>query len=200
MKKWIIVLRLASQTVPQKIEYTRFIVESMTDNEHFPSPIPELKTITRLADELQLAYTQSRDAGKEQTAIMHAKDFELEIELIALSNYVQDIANKDNEIGDIIIFSAGMDVKRQQNRQDRKFRVENTVMAGRVKLQTISEGRAGYQWEFSLDQENWIPAGVTIVASTIINNLEPGKRYYFRVAAIKGEQGPWLGPVNTIVT
>lgn len=200
MKKWNIVLRLASIAIPEKVDLALFIVKSMTGNEYFPKPSPELKTIFKIAHELQLAYTNSRDSGREQTAEMYAKEFELDIELIALSNYVQDIANRDNEIGDVIIFSAGMDVKREKGGRSRTFTVVNTSISGRVKLQAKAEGRASYLWEYSLDQENWTTGNITVQSSTVISNLTPGERYYFRVAVIKEEQGPWQGPVNTIVT
>ncbi|MCO6499837.1 MAG: hypothetical protein J5I47_05595 [Vicingus serpentipes] len=200
MKKWKVVLGLASQSVPQKIDQARLIIESMSDNDYFPNPTPKLIDVSKKVAELQKAYTLSRDAGKEQTADMHTKSFNLDIDLIALGNYVQDTANKDNEIGDVIIFSAGMDVKKDAGAKKRTFNVVNTATDGRVKLQTISEGRAAYVWEYSLDQEDWTSGGVTTQASTVINGLLSGKRYYFRVASITDEQGPWLGPINLIVT
>ena len=64
-----------------------------------------------------------------------------------------------------------------------------------------SEGRASYIWQYSLDQETWTTAKVTLKAKAMIEGLTPGKRYYFRVAAVlKDEQGPWKGPINIIVT
>jgi hypothetical protein len=202
MRRWTVVLRLASLSVPEKIDAAKVIVLSMTGNRYFDTPTPDLKVITALADELQAAYEASRDASKEQTALMYAKEFELVTQLNILSNYVESIANNesDNEIGDAIIFSAAMDVKRQKNRQDRKFGVKNTSFAGKVLLETKGEGRASFTWELSLDQENWSNCSVTLQASTFIDGLTPGKRYYFRVAVVKGEQGPWQGPVNIIVT
>jgi Fibronectin type III domain len=200
MKRLVVVLRLGSQTIPEKIDTAKVIVLSMTGNEYFATPTPELKTITALADELQLAYEVSRDGTKEQTALMYAKEFELVTQLNVLSNYVQATANNDIEIGDAIIFSAGMDVKRPANRQDRKFRVRNTDMAGSVTVETKSEGRAGYVWEYSVDQETWTKCKFTQVSTTTITDLTPGSRYYFRVAVVTDEQGPWQGPINIIVT
>ena len=78
MKRWIVVLRLASRSVPEKIEFSRFIVQNMTGNALFSDPTPSLDVITQLAEELQTAYDNSRDAGKQQTAAMHAKEFELD--------------------------------------------------------------------------------------------------------------------------
>ena len=93
-----------------------------------------------------------------------------------------------------------MDVQRTHGGTTRSFSVINTAIDGRVKLRTRAEGRAGYLWEYSLDQENYIQANITVQATTVINGLTPGERYYFRVAVVKEEQGPWQGPINIIVT
>ena len=200
MKKWKVVLRLASQSVPQKIDQARFIIKSMSDNDYFPNPTPKLTDVSKKVAELQEAYTASRDASKEATATMYNKEFDLDIDLIALANYVQDTANRENDIGDTIIYSAGMEVKMDGGSKTRSFGVQNTDIEGRVKLQAKGEGRAAYIWEYSLNQEEWEQASVTTQAATIIDGLRPGKRYYFSVAVTKEEQGPWQGPINIIVT
>jgi hypothetical protein len=201
MKKWNVVLRLSSLTVPEKIDQAHYIVAAMEKNkEVFPTPIPSLESILLITSELQDAYTVSRAGSKELTAKLNVKDFEFEIELIALGYYLQNIANRDNEVGDVIILSAGMDLKTFAVAGTRKFEVENTKMGGRVLLKTKSEGRVGYLWEYSLDQEHWIIGKVTITSRTILNDLKPGNRYYFRVAIVKEEQGPWSNVIHIIVT
>jgi hypothetical protein len=201
MKKWNVVLRLSSQTIPEKIDLARYIVVSMGKHkEVFPTPSPSLKHITFIAKELQYLHVASRGGGKELTAKLNVKDFELEIELIALANYVQNIANRDNDVGDVIILSAGMDLKNETGAGARKFEVVNTKMEGRVKLKTRSKGRASYIWEYSLDQKHWISGKITITSKTILNNLKPGNRYYFRVAIVKEDQGPWSNVIQLIVT
>jgi hypothetical protein len=72
---------------------------------------------------LQGAYTASRAGSKRLTAKLNAKDFEFEIELIALGHNVQNIDNSDNEVGDVIILSAGMDLKTESVAGVRKFEV-----------------------------------------------------------------------------
>ncbi len=202
MKRWIVVLRLASQSVPEKIEFSRLVVSSMKENKLFSDPIPGYDDITRLTDELLAAYEKAKSApSKEQTALMHTKAFELDTQLTALGNYVQRIANDNSEEGDAIIYSAAMDVKRTGGTAKRIFTVKNTPYEGQVELVGIAEGRASYIWQYSLDQEEWITGKVTLQATAILGGLKPGKRYYFRVAAVlKDEQGPWKGPINIIVT
>jgi hypothetical protein len=200
MMRWNIVLRLSSRNVPEKIDFSRLIVNAMTGNEYFPTPSPDLKTISRLSEELQLAYEISREGTKEQTALMYAKEFELDTQLNVLGSYVEAIANNDSDVGDAIIFSAGMDVKGKASRQEQVFEVKNTAYAGIVDATSSAEPRASYLWEYSLDQENWSVGSVSNKANTTIKGLTPGKRYYFRVAIVKGEQGPWQGPIDLIVT
>ena len=201
MKKWNVTLRLASQSVPEKITYAGTVVASITENkELFPSPTPELKTITDLADELQLAYEASRDGSKTATSIMNTKVYELDVQLTALGSYVAVIANNNPERGDTIIISAGMEVKRTTERAPQEFVVVNTKHSGFVFITSKIERRASYVWEYSLDQENWTNCAVTRVARTSIGDLLPGKRYYFRVAAITETQEPWQGPISIIVT
>ena len=106
---------------------------------------------------------------------MYNKEFDLDIDLIALANYVQDTANRENDIGDTIIYSAGMEVKMDGGSKTRSFGVQNTDIEGRVKLQAKGEGRAAYIWEYSLNQEEWEQASVTTQAATIIDGLRPGK-------------------------
>lgn len=202
MKKWIVVLRLAKLSVPEKIDFTRLVVSSMTDNKYFGDPIPGIEIVIGHADALQLAYKNAKETpSKENTATMHTKAFELDIQLGALGNYVQRIANENPDEGDTIIYSAGMDIRRSGGRPEVNFTVKNTPYAGVVELLTRAEGRASYIWQYSLDQEEWTTGNVTLQATTTIKDLKPGKRYYFRVAPVlKENQGPWQGPINIIVT
>jgi hypothetical protein len=201
MKRWTVVLRLASKTITEKADVGRIIVKAMEDNPYFPDPVPNLKTVTNLVNELQAAYDASRDASKEQTAKMYTIEFDLVTQLNALGNYVEGIANNDNKIGDTIIYSAGMEVKQKSTRPERKLTVKNTARSGFVVLTSRSEDRASYVWQYSLDQENWVYTDVTTHSNTTIENLKPGKRYYFRVAIVSNNiQGAWEGPINIIVT
>lgn len=201
-KKWIVVLRLAKQSIPEKIEFARIVANSMTDNKYFGDPIPGIDLIVAHAQALQLAYNNAQEApSKENTATMHTKAFELDVQLTALGNYVQRIANENGGNGGAIIFSAAMDVKRPGGRAEVNLTVKNTSYVGEVDLQTYSAGRASYIWQYSLDNEEWTTGNVTLQAATTINGLKPGKNYYFRVAPVlKEKQGPWQGPIDIIVT
>jgi hypothetical protein len=201
MKKWNPVLKLSSQTIPEKIDQARYIVASMEKNKDvFPNPVPLLVDMLLIVNELQDFYTDSRGGDKELAVKLNAKAFDFDNELTSLANYVQTIANRDNEIGDVIIVSAGMNLRKVIGPRIKKFEAENTKMPGRVALKTKGEGRASYIWEYSLDQEEWISGKTTIRSKVVFNNLIPGNRYYFRVAIVKEEQEPWSHVIHLIVT
>lgn len=201
MKKWIVVLRLGTLSIPEVISKTRFIVSSMTGNPYFAVPTPSLLAINAALHALENAADEAEGGGKEETALMHARRHELERLLTDEAHYVQRKANEDPEIGDVIIYSAGMEVKRSRGGSPRRLSAFNTETEGRVRVRTASEGRASYEWQYSTDLENWTDAGSTLQAATVIEGLTPGTRYYFRVRVLtKDGLSLWQDPVHLIVT
>jgi hypothetical protein len=69
----------------------------------FPTSILSLEILILITNELQDLYTASRYGSKELTAKLNTKGFQFDVELIALANYVQNIANRDNDVGDVFI-------------------------------------------------------------------------------------------------
>ena len=203
MKLWKVVLRLASLSVLEKIEKARFIAESITGNAFFPDPPFDPAPILEAALALEVAELATEEGGKDETATRNQKEFELVVVLNANKNLVENVANDDNEIGDIIILSAGMDVKQTGGRAPRVFNVENTLIEGRVRAETVSEGRAAYIWQFTetpSDAASWETVATTRVAFAVIKGLTPGIVAWFRVAPVLDEQGPWLGPISLRIT
>jgi len=190
-------------TVLEKIQKALFVVESVNENLYFPDPTEILGNVPTAAAELALAVQAAESGGKDETAIMYQKEFLLEVALNITKNLVENAANTDNDIGDIITFSAGMDVKGHGGMSPRIFKVVNAAMSGRVKLEAGAETRAAYIWQYSTtpeDEASWVTGVTTTVAAAVIEGLVPGTKYWFRVAVVMDEQGPWQGPVNTIVT
>lgn len=202
MKKWIVVLRLAKLSISEIVSKARFIVTSMTGNPYFTSPTPTLSSILAAATALEDAAEDARVGSKEDTAVMNKRRDELDALLSNAGLYVQSVANNDPDIGDIIIYSAGMDVKHNEGGQPRTFKVFNTELPGRVRIRTASAGqRSGYEWEFSTDQNEWTAVDSTLQSATVIDGLISGTRYYFRVRALtKKGYGPWQDPISIIVT
>jgi len=203
MKKVVVVLKLSRFSIPEKVEKGRFIVTSMTGNANFPTPSPDLATITTQVNELETASIAAAGGGVDETANMHAKEHVLDLSLKSLAAYVESIANSDPVNAEAIALSSGMDVKSGGTRSAQQFQVESTGNPGEVKLSTRSADRATFLFQVSTDPVNessWTSIGQSTRAKMVKTGLVSGVRYYFRVAMIdKNGQNPWSDVKNTIV-
>lgn len=192
-------------SVLEKIEKARYIVSVMTNNVHFPSPLPDLPSVTASIDALEQAHANAQYRSPAETAIMHDKEETLEVMLNQLAAYVEFIAKGD----DAIILSAGMEVRQQKGKKPQDFSVSNGKKEGEVILTTATTPRASYAWEVSTDPfpdessqlvNSWKPAKISTVAKVTISNLKPGIKHWFRVAPIvREEQAEWSDPISIIV-
>ncbi len=207
MKKVVVVLKLSRLTIPQKIAKARFIVTSMTGNAFFiapnPLPNPALSVITTDVNALETASIAAQGGGKDETAVMHAKEEILDRDVSILAAYIQMVANNNLANAEPIVFSAGMDIKSAGVHTAHEFAVINTKNPGEVKLVTQFENRSVFNWQMSTDislDTNWQTIGMATQAKLLKNGLISGKRYYFRVASIsKDGQQPWSNVLNIIV-
>lgn len=200
-KRWVVVLKLSRLSVPKKVEKARLIVTSMTGNAKLPSPNPPLADIANAADELEKAALAAQGGGKDETAIMHEKDVELERLLIAEGHYVEDTANASPKEAESIILSAGMEFKQVPVHTAKEFHVENGKLPGEANLRTKFVPNAAFIWQFRLSTvADWTNAPMTNKASTVISGLTSAIRYSFRVAILKSNvQGAWSDVVELIV-
>lgn len=190
-------LGLKQLPVAQKIEKARAIVTAMTNNPNFTSPVPALSVITTDANNLEAAALAAEGGGRTQTANMHAKEEILVRDLLALTAYVQVIANNNPQNAEAIITSANMNVKASASHGPASFKAVQTDNAGEVKLRIAYVRAAIYHWQMSTDQVNWTEVGVTRKGSFVKGGLNTGTRYYFRVA-IETDSG--IGPFNDPVS
>jgi len=180
----------------------RAIVKSMTGNANFPTPIPDLTTVSKDIDTLETAETaaQSRAAGTV-AARDAAKETVLK-DLRALTAYVQSVADNNVADSEAIITSAGLDVKKQGaiNKQD--FTVKPGVLSGSVILIAKGTGnRTSHDWQSSTDGNNWSPLPSTIQAKTTVEGLTPVTVMFFRHRVIsKDGPGAWSQPENIVIS
>lgn len=204
MKKAVVVLGLSKLTIPQKIEFARFIVTSMTGNANFTTPNPALLTITTNANALETAHIAAKGGGKDETAAMHAKEQLLDLSLKLLAAYVEGIANANPANAEAIALSSGMNTKKNASPRPNGFRVEHGKNAGEVNLRTNADDRAVFVWETTTtpdDEATWTTLNSSTRAHYLATGLNSGTRYYFRVAKIdKDGQGDWSNVLNIIVT
>ena len=203
MKK-LVSLKLSQQNVPTKIENARHYVTAITGNANFATPVPALANITTAVDELEVAYNAALAGGKALTAVMRDKEAQLDNLVTLLSHYVSATANGS----DTIILSAGMNVKASSGgRRIAGFVVKQGAMPGQLKLRT--DYLKGHAFIFQMvenavpdenaettPEDTWKQIGVSPRASFVIENLEPGKKYWFRVASVGTEgQNAWSEPM-----
>lgn len=195
----IVVLGFARLSVPEKIAHCRMIVESMTGNPVFPSPTPDLATVTAAIDACDTAYVAALAGGVDDTASMHAKAAFMEMQVRQLSYYVEGIANADPAEAEAVVLSAGMRVKNRAIRMARAFYARATGISGQIRLSTRFVQRATYLWQMCTDAslETWETIGQATRSTLVKAGLVPGHLYYFRVAVVdKNGQGPWSDVVS----
>ncbi|MGQ0829678.1 MAG: fibronectin type III domain-containing protein [Bacteroidota bacterium] len=136
---------------------------------------------------------------------MRAKETMVDQLLRAIANYVEYIANLDAPNAETIILSAAMAVKKQGSINIPILAANNGNVPNSVKLRRKSAGRGvAYKWQYSPDpftDASWVLAGESTVASFEIDLLEPLKRYWFRVAIVKGiTQNEFSDPVTFVIS
>ncbi|MGQ0829235.1 MAG: hypothetical protein ACT4ON_12675 [Bacteroidota bacterium] len=204
MKK--VSLKLNRRSVPDKIEFAGIIVQQMTNNPYFSSPNPSLSSITFAADTLETAYKKAQVGNTKDTEDMYAKEKVLDRLLTAEGNYVENIANLTPETAEVVILSAGMEVKSQGSINIPVLSASKGTVPFSVKLRRKSEGpRVAYTWQYSPDpfeEDTWQDAGDSTVATFEISTpLEQAKRYWFRVAVIRGTvQEDFSDPVTFVIS
>jgi hypothetical protein len=199
----IAVLKLPKYQVPLLVIRAHNIVQSMTGNPWFASPLPPLASVADAAVALSTAEAATHGGGPEQTSIRNRKELDLRALLEQLCSHVQSIADANVEHGSAIIENAGMYVKKVRSGGRRGLRLRNGRVSGEVDAFTDQAGsRASYEWAFSLDKcVTWVVWLVTTKANTTITGLPVGARVWVRYrAVVKSVTGNWSDPAAIIVT
>lgn len=191
-------LELGRLSVSEKINRARRIVSMMTGNPLFPLPIPALADIVAATDALELAQ-EALPGTKAQTIERNLRESELDELLITLQRYVEFIANGDK----VIVLSSGMEVRDPNSpvgilAAPSDFNAVSTRVEGQIKLDWKAvKKRTSYAVEWTTNPDEGQPFNAECTKSKMtLNGLEPGVRYYFRVATISaaGTSGytPWI--------
>jgi len=190
--------RIADQLVLAKA-----IVKAMTGNAFFPTPVPDMTTVTSHISVTDLAETaaKSKAAGTVQ-----ARDVAMQVvisDLRSLTAYVQGIANANPAKAEAIITSAGLKVKRAGQIDKQDFTVKNNSVSGTVDLiaKGIEVAHAAHDWGMCTDGINWTMLTPTLAAHTQVIGLTRGSIVYFRHREIlKSGPGGWSQVANIVVT
>lgn len=199
-------LGLNQKSVAEIISFSRFIVEQMTGNIHFPAPEPDLSEITTLTNKVEQAYLASHNHGGVSAAGVHACVSDLISALNLLSAQVEYIANKDKDHAPDIILSSGMSVRNEGSKPPRLFLAKRGFNSGTVVLtsKASSYRSAAYIYQIStnpLDPTSWTTIYMGTKVNYMYTGLIPGKIYYFRVAVSdKNGMGNWSEAIEYMAT
>jgi hypothetical protein len=187
------------KTVPALITYAQGIVTGLTNNPHFPSPVPTLAAITQAVSDLQNAETLALSRAKGAVATRNEKRTTLVSLLEQLRGYVQVTSDSNPENGASIIESAGLAIRKTPTRAPRVFSAKPGTVSGEVKVVAASAGRrASYEWEYSIDGgTTWLAMPPTLQAKTGLVGLKPGSSVLFKYRSVtRTGASDWSQPIT----
>lgn len=165
-----------------------YIISQLTDNPHFPAPVPTLEVLTAGKENFDTSLTKVEDGNKQDTVEKNNRRTDLEMLLHKEAAYVQLTSDGDEEI----ILTSGFDINKKASPVGPLPMVTDiTAKAG------LSHGSLEINWEVvthahiyeiryteSPVNENSVWVYLTSTKHKItINGLVPGKQYTFFIAA-----------------
>ena len=194
-------LNMKSLSIPEKLSRAQQIVAALTGNANYTAPHPSLAEVTAAINELDAAANAAHAArleARRRTAAQAVKEEELDRVMTQVAAYVESIAGDD----EALILSAGLEVRASNAPDGSAPTAPETLTAttgnheGEIELSWDTvRGARSYVVERTTDPQtasSWTQAGVSPRSSIIIEGLDSGKRYYFRVAAVTlNGQSPW---------
>jgi len=193
-------LNFRNLSVPEKIARAQQIVAALTGNSNFTTPHPTLAEVTAAASALETASNAAQAArleARRRTAARGVKEDDLTQLITQLGGYVESVAGGD----EAMIMSAGLEMRSAAAADSSAPTAPETLTAttgnheGEIELSWDAVRNArSYVVERTTDPQTgpWTQAGVSPRSSLIVEGLDSGKRYYFRVAAVTlNGQSPW---------
>jgi hypothetical protein len=184
----LVKLGFSNLTPLQKVKLTRHIIEKMTGNANFTTPTPTLASVGLAADAVEDA-ENALDGTKAKTSVRNTAVRALNAKMRLLQGYVESASNNDPDI----ILTSGMAVRHARTKvgilpAPVGITAKSTEVEGQVKLkcQAVPK-KAIYRVEAAPDFGGplvWQVVAESTKATILINNLNPGQRYYFRIYAV----------------
>ncbi len=167
---------------------THSIINAMTANAHFPTPVPALSVVETASDNFSSALVKALTGTRADVADKNAKRETLLAVLRQLCSYVNLTANGNATM----LLTSGFDVSKDPQpsvlTKPEIVRLENGVASGTLQLSVKAvKGAYSYLHEYTTDAtmapNSWVSSSSTS-AKTLLTNLQPGTVYYCRVAAV----------------
>lgn len=197
---FIVKLGFLRLSVEQKIVKARAVVAAMTGNPNFPTPSPTLADVTIAVDALELAQ-QALPGGPDETEIRDIREQELDVLMSDLQIYVEGIAQGNPEV----VLSSGMETRDPKSpvgilSAPAELTIKQGPADGQVKLKWTSvKKNSGYRIEGTTNPaEGWPMVYQSEKARLSIYDLEPGTKYYFRVATLSRAGYEGYSPIATV--
>lgn len=171
--------------VPDLIVFARRIVEAMTGNPWFPTPVPPLAGVQAAVD--KLAATEA-DGLSQTRGLKEARNearSALVGQLTRLKAYVQGVADGNPDFAASIIESAAMSVGARSSKPKPALAIYPGRVSGEVRVVAKAASKvAHYEWQLSQDGgETWMDLPQTLQAKTTVSGLVPGKAVWLRMRA-----------------
>lgn len=194
-------LNFRNLSIPEKVARARQVVTALTGNSNFSAPHPTLAEVTAATAALEEAANAAQAArleAKGRTAAQGEREDELTQLMTQLAAHVESVAGGD----EAKIMSAGLETRSERTTDSTAPAAPETLTAttgnheGEIELSWDAvRGARSYVIERSTNPQeasSWAQAGVAPRSSFIVEGLESGTRYYFRVAAVTlNGQSPW---------
>jgi hypothetical protein len=187
---------------PLLITFAQGVVNAMTNNPSFPTPLPALALVQTSINQLQTAETAAQGRAKGTATVRNDRRTALVAQLELLGAYVQSIADANVENGAAIIQSAALAVRKIPLRPPRAFAVKLGPVSGSVKLSVPAAARrAAYDWQYSTDGgKTWLDIPSTLQAKTTMTGLAVATTPQFRYRAVlKAGEGDWSQAISILV-
>jgi hypothetical protein len=184
---FLVKLGFKDSSVAAKIIRGRKIIENMTGNPYFTTPIPTLNDFSKLVDNLEAAEA-AMDGSKIKTEQRNNTLQLFEAGIKQLQSYVEVTANGNTEQ----ILSSGFEVRNPATKPQilpapTIMKVYSNGQIGQlvVKCKSI-KGCKLYVFEIctDLNKGDWMEAGASTKAGITIEKLQSGTLYYIRAIAI----------------
>ena len=188
MKKIQVLLDFIKYSVAEKIPFYRNVIARIKANSiTFVTPDKDLASVEGLVNDLDAKLIETENGGHTATVALHTAEGITDDAFRVLAAYVNRIANGDENV----ILSSGFNTTPQPTSiNKRELTVEDGEISGTVKLIAKAvNGASSYIWQYAkdilpTDETGWITSGYSTRASTEIDELTVGAKYYFRMAAI----------------
>jgi len=190
---------------PKKIQKGKEIVAKMTGNKNFPTPNPDLKTVSICINDFEISYENALDGGHTLKQLMYSKEKQFDLIIVQLAGYVESVAAGDEQK----ILSSGFEVRKFTPHSIQTDVVKAGNLPGEVIVKAMlapDDKNILHEWQYCIDVlpadntvAGWIGLKPTTKANITISNLVSGSKVWVRHLAIlsKAKETAWhlLGSV-----